>query len=166
MKNVIAELDLFVFGVFFGEEDWPWAICCQSSSFCWGRLSLSWHLCPSSSVSYVGRCHSMAWWAVCRSAPGTWTCEPWAAKGDHANLTTLPPGHPSELDLKAWVGFARYGLRREGLEWQSCSDRVRMRKETDVRELGVFDRVSSEVELFSVGAAVTELDWKVRWGRW
>ena len=38
------------------EEDQPWAnICDQSSSFCWGRLALSSHPCPSSSTLYVGR---------------------------------------------------------------------------------------------------------------
>ena len=60
---------------FFGEEDWPWD-----------------NLCQSSSILYMGRCLSMAWWAVCRSTPGIQTCEPWAAKLEHENLTTTPPG--------------------------------------------------------------------------
>ena len=43
--------------------------------FAWGRLSLSSHLCQSSSVLYVGCHHSMAVeWS--KSAPGIRTCEP------------------------------------------------------------------------------------------
>ena len=45
----------FSFLFLFFEEDYPWAnICCKSSSFCWGKLALSSHLCPSSSTLYVG----------------------------------------------------------------------------------------------------------------
>ena len=39
-------------------------------------------------------CHSMAWWAVCRSTPGIWNGEPWAAKVEHENLTAAPQGQP------------------------------------------------------------------------
>ena len=43
---------------------------------------------------YVGCCHSMAWWVVCRSTPGIQTHEPWTAKVECANLTTMPLGQP------------------------------------------------------------------------
>ena len=69
---------IFYLFTFFGEEDWPWAnICCQSSS-----------------TLYVRRPHNMAWGALCRSACGIWTHEPWAAKVECMNLTTMPPGGP------------------------------------------------------------------------
>ena len=82
------------------------------SFFWWGRLALSEYLlpaclflleedccwtnicCQSFSILYVGCWHSMAWWAVCRSMPGMWTCKPWAAEPEHVNLTTTPPGLP------------------------------------------------------------------------
>ena len=69
--------------------------------FPWGRLSLRQNLHQSSSVLYVGHCHSMAWWVVCRSLPGIPTWEPWAAKVEHANLTTMPPGQGS-LFKRSW----------------------------------------------------------------
>ena len=56
-------------------------------------------MCQSSSILYVGRCHNMAWWAVPRSTPGLWTCEPSAAEVEHANLTTMPPGWPPKKGL-------------------------------------------------------------------
>ena len=65
-----------------------------------GRLSLSWHLCQSSSFLYVGCHHSMAWWAVCRSVPGIWTCKPQADEAKHTNLTTMPPSWPRKIILK------------------------------------------------------------------
>ena len=42
-------------------------------------------------------CHSMAWQAVCRSAPRIWTGEPQATKAECANLTTVPLGWPSKV---------------------------------------------------------------------
>ena len=62
--------------------------------FAWGRLSLSEHLCQSSSILYVGCCHSMAWWGACRSVHGIQTCKPQATEGEHMNLTTVPLGRP------------------------------------------------------------------------
>ena len=60
---------------FFGEEDWPQAnICCQSSSI----------LCRTPPQ------HGLM--SSARSAPGIQTCEPWAAKVESANLTTMPLG--------------------------------------------------------------------------
>ena len=59
---------LFIFN-FFAEEDLVWAnICCQSSS-----------------ILYVGCCHSMAWWMVCRSAR-IWTHKLRAAKVQRSRL--------------------------------------------------------------------------------
>ena len=69
------------------------------SLFAWGRLSLSSDQCQSSSILYVGCCHSVAWWAVCQSAPGIQTGELWAAKAEHRNLTTRPLGWPQERVL-------------------------------------------------------------------
>ena len=58
---------------------------------CWGRFTLSWHLCQSSSISYVGSHHSMAdEWG--RSTPRIWTCKPGAPKWNMQNLTTTPQG--------------------------------------------------------------------------
>ena len=82
---------LFDFYLFFflGEESWPWAnIHCQSSS-----------------ILYVGCRHSMAWWALCRSAPGVRTHKPWAAKVEHANLTTMPLGRLPKFIFKCHSGL-------------------------------------------------------------
>ena len=49
--------------------------------------------------------HSMAWQAVCRSTPGIWTSEPWAAEAEHANLTTVPPGWPLHLTFYPGSSF-------------------------------------------------------------
>ena len=43
--------------------------------FAWRILSLSQHLCQSSSILYVSCHHIMAWWALCRSTPGIRTCK-------------------------------------------------------------------------------------------
>ena len=48
----------------------------------------------------MGHCHSMAWWAVCRSMLGIQTCELWAAEGECANLTTRPLGWPLSFIFK------------------------------------------------------------------
>ena len=64
--------------------------------FAWGRLSMSSHLCQSFYIFYVGCCHSMAWWAVCRSMPRIQTCEPRAAEVDCKNLNTAPQGRTLE----------------------------------------------------------------------
>ena len=81
--------------LFFGEEDWPRAnICCQSSSFCLRKIVPELMCVPVFlCFLYVGYCHSMAWWAVCRSAPRI-HCRPKAAEAEHTNLTTMPPGWP------------------------------------------------------------------------
>ena len=42
----------------------------------------------------VGRCHSMVWWVLCGSVPRIQTRKPQAAKAQHTNLTTMPPGGP------------------------------------------------------------------------
>ena len=68
----------------------------------WGRLALSKHLCQASSILYVGRHHSMAWWVVCRPMPEIWTCEAWATEAEHANLTTTLPGWPHVLHFQCW----------------------------------------------------------------
>ena len=82
----------------FAEEDWPWA-------------NIHAHL----PLLYMwDACHSMAWWAVRRSAPGIQTSEPQAAEAENTNLTTTPPaglwkniqsrGNTSNKDLckNAW----------------------------------------------------------------
>ena len=58
----------------FAEEDWPWA-------------NIRAHL-P------LYACHSVAWQAVHRSAPGMRTSKPWATKGERTNLTAVPLGRP------------------------------------------------------------------------
>ena len=50
-------------------NDWIHSFCCCC---CWERFTLSWHLCQSSSILYVGHCHNMAADEWCRSAPGIW----------------------------------------------------------------------------------------------
>ena len=86
------------------EEDWPWAnICCQCSSFCLRKIVDDLHLCQSSSISHVGKCYSVAWWPVCKSTPGIWTCEPWATGAECMNLTTVPPGYPLNLFLAKYI---------------------------------------------------------------
>ena len=57
--------------------------------------------CQSFSILYLGCHHSMAWWVVRGCTLEIQTCEPWVAKVECANLTTMPPGqsqHPS-----SWV---------------------------------------------------------------
>ena len=72
------------------EEDWPWAnICASLPLFC------MWDI------------HSMASWAVRRSAPGLWTCKPQAAETEHANLTTIPPGWAHIGFLKSKIHLHR-----------------------------------------------------------
>ena len=44
----------------------------------------------------VGHRHTMAWWAVCRSAPRVQTGKPQAAKAELANLATQPWGCPPQ----------------------------------------------------------------------
>ena len=65
-------------------------VLCVCFVFCvslWGRLSLSYRLCQSSSIIYgMPPQHGLtsgAW-----STPGIGTFEPWAIKAEHANLTT------------------------------------------------------------------------------
>ena len=83
--------------------------------FWWGRLSLSWHVLPIFLFLLEEDCHwadifanlppfcmwdavtSMTWWVVCRSALSIWTHEPWAAKVEFANLSTVPLGCPLNL---------------------------------------------------------------------
>ena len=67
---------------FVCEEDWPRAnIFASLPLFC---------------VEYH---HSMAWWAVYRSTPGSRTCKPWATKAERANLTNTSPGLPQKRAL-------------------------------------------------------------------
>ena len=54
--------------------------------FAWGRVSLSQHLCQSSSVFHVGHHHSMSRDEWCRSPPRIQTHEPWATEVEHAKL--------------------------------------------------------------------------------
>ena len=56
------------------KEDWPWAKICT-------------HLPP---LYMWDACHSMALWAVHRSAPGIWTSEPQATKVKCVNSTAAP----------------------------------------------------------------------------
>ena len=104
---------------FFSEEDCPWAnFCYQSSSFAWGGLLLSWHLCQSSSILYVGWHHSMAWWMVCRSVPGIWTREPLATKA--CKLDVTGPAH------KKWL--TRFGKKQiETPEMKLCQIHLKER---------------------------------------
>ena len=63
---------------FFSEKDCLWANICAN-------LPL---------FFYVGCHHSMAWRAMCKSVSGIQTREPWAAKVECVNLTTVPSGWP------------------------------------------------------------------------
>ena len=74
---------------FFGEEDWPWAnICAILPLVCMGDATTAWAD------------------EVCRSVPRIWTHKPWAAKVEHANLTSMPPGRPPQVHhfqlTKSW----------------------------------------------------------------
>ena len=69
---------------------------------------------------YVGHCHSMAWWAMWRSTPGIWTCEPQAAEGECTNLTTSPLGWPPESDFTPLFSL-------NWLSWEEKSSQVRGR---------------------------------------
>ena len=83
-----ALLITFFFSV---KKYWPWANICAN-------LPL---------LLRVGCCHSIAWWAVCRSAPGIWTHEPQSVEAECANLTTMLLGwHPLDnfFMLISWNG--------------------------------------------------------------
>ena len=69
--------------LFLLEEDCCWADICANPPY---FLYLGWH-------------HSTAWWAVCRSVSRIWTCKPWAAGVECANLTT-PLGWPLNCCFK------------------------------------------------------------------
>ena len=86
---------------FFGEEDCPSTnVCANLPLFC------MWHAC-----------HSMAWWAVCRSAPGIWTCEPWAAKAQHGSLITMSPGQPLNYIFLFSVFWILWHLGPHWADW-------------------------------------------------
>ena len=55
--------------------------------------------CMSFWFCYVGRCFSMAWWAVLGPCPGSKPVKLWAAKAQHLNLTTRPRGWSGSPDL-------------------------------------------------------------------
>ena len=57
---------------------------------------------------YVGCRHSMAWWTVCKSAPGIRTHEPRAVETKCANLTTVPPGRPHDCILFVKIAFCLF----------------------------------------------------------
>ena len=71
---------------------------CQSSSFFFSSLKPQYIVvyasCKSFQFFYVGCCHSIAWWVVCRSMPRIWTGEPQAAEAERENLTTQPRSWP------------------------------------------------------------------------
>ena len=94
-EHVFLILPFFIFFC-FGKEDRPCAnICCHSSPFCLKRIVAVLTSVPIFLYFlYAGCRHSMAWWVVCRSMPGTWTCEPQASETECANLTTMSPGRP------------------------------------------------------------------------
>ena len=100
--------------VIFFVWDWPWAnICCQSCSFCLRK-------CQFSSTLYMGRHHSMAWWATHRATPGIWTHEPQVAEVEDANLATIPPGltHDNILTITSQSIVNSYWVYpREKIEW-------------------------------------------------
>ena len=80
----IAAIFRFLFIYFVFEEDWPWA-------------NIHAHL----PLLYMwDACHSIAWQAVHRSAPGIQTGEPRAAKAECANLTAVPLGQPPQHTFK------------------------------------------------------------------
>ena len=95
---------LFLFFFFFPEEDWPWANYCQSSSFCWGSLALS-YPCPSSSTLYMGCLsqHGLPSGAV--STPEIRTSEPQATKAEGAQLTAPPLDGPRAYLLSLWYQY-------------------------------------------------------------
>ena len=45
-------------------------------------------------------CHSMAWQAVCMSAPRIWTGKPQATEAERANFTAAALGQPQEFGSK------------------------------------------------------------------
>ena len=59
--------------------------------------------CRSFWLCCVGRCLSMAWWAVLCPCPGSEPARPQAAKVEHTNLTTRPRGWPRDSVL--WSFF-------------------------------------------------------------
>ena len=56
-------------------------------------------MCQSSSILYRGCRHSMAQWAVCESASGIRTHEPWATKVECTNLITTPLGWRPQMSF-------------------------------------------------------------------
>ena len=98
--------------------------------FLGGRLSLSWHLCQSSSI-LCGMLPHCGWTSDARSMPGIWTHEPWAAEAENANLTSTSLGWPldflvsfSQLSLTklmSWVLFKFIILKSwERIHWYAA----------------------------------------------
>ena len=117
--STFRSITVFVSFFFFLEEESPWAnIYCQSSS-----------------TLYMGHCHSMAWWAVCRSAPRIQTCKPQATKVEHRNLTTTPLGCPPNSVFTLTTYTWKFWFRRPG-----CSTHVdpplKMEMPTNTSESG------------------------------
>ena len=86
--------------VLFAEEDSPWTnLCCQSSSFYVyfpkaPQYIVVYSSCRTFWLCYVGRCLSMAWWAVLGPCLASEPAKHWAAEVEHANLTTGLQGWP------------------------------------------------------------------------
>ena len=80
--------------LFFEENQAQANICCQSSSFCWGKLALSQDPCPSSSTLYVGCLPQHGLTSGAMSTPGIQTGGPRAVEVEREHLTAGPPGRP------------------------------------------------------------------------
>ena len=82
-----------------------------------GRLALSWHLCPSSSILYVGCLPQHGWMSgpyVRARDPNWWTQ---ATEAECVNLTTMPQGQSLiHLFWILWIYLAesQQALRLKG----------------------------------------------------
>ena len=82
--KIYSELTFATNPPLFAEEAWPWA-------------NMHVHL----PLLYMwDACHSTAWHAVHRSAPGIPTGEPQAAEAERVNLTTAPLDQPQYVYFK------------------------------------------------------------------
>ena len=78
--------------------------------FCWANIQA--HL----PLLYMWDAyHSVAWQVVRRSTPRIWTSEPQAAKAEHVNLTTEPPGRPHTSYFYAHL--RKRNLRLKEVKW-------------------------------------------------
>ena len=97
VRRIDSALTSAVSPLLFLEEDCPWAnLHASPLLFC-----------------MQDACHSIAWWAACRCAPGIWGHETQAAEEEYANLTTVPLGQP----LLFLFLLCAAVFHHPGLEW-------------------------------------------------